>query len=217
MTASATAPCSVTYCPLCGTGMAFDAPKKTAAPTSASRACSTTATCCCTTAPPSRCGRRSCRRRSAGRSRGPGSNPCRSPTPAGPTGASATRPPRCFPPRPASRATTRATPMPATSASPACCSTWSTATTAFHSRSGCWVSRSDGRHKAYPFSVLARAVDATGELRDEVSGRRLRIRYDPVHRSAEAFDAEGKPWPATMAYWFAWVAFHPQTAVLQAP
>ena len=75
----------------------------------------------------------------------------------------------------------------------------------------------DGSHKAYPFSVLARAVDARGELRDEVGGRRLRIRYDAAHRSAEAFDADGKPWPATMAYWFAWVAFHPGTAVLQGP
>ena len=72
----------------------------------------------------------------------------------------------------------------------------------------------DGVTKAYPFSVLARAVDARGELLDTLGGRRLRIRYDAGHGSAEAFDAQGRQLPATMAYWFAWVAFHPKSEVL---
>lgn len=75
----------------------------------------------------------------------------------------------------------------------------------------------NGTHKAYPFSVLARAVDAGGELKDTVAGRPLRIRYDRAHGSAEAFDAQGRAWPGTMAFWFAWVAFHPRTEVLRAP
>jgi hypothetical protein len=74
----------------------------------------------------------------------------------------------------------------------------------------------DGTYKAYPFSVLARTVDARGELIDTIAGRRLRIRYDRVHGTAEAFDAQERPLPATMAFWFAWVAFHPGTQVLQA-
>jgi hypothetical protein len=74
-----------------------------------------------------------------------------------------------------------------------------------------------GATKAYPFSVLARAVDAKGELTDTVGGKRLRVRYDRAHGTAEAFDAEGRPWPGTMAFWFAWVAFHPLTEVLGAP
>ena len=74
----------------------------------------------------------------------------------------------------------------------------------------------DGTHQAYPFSALARSVDARGDLQDNVAGRRLRIRYDRAHGTAEAFDAQGRPWPGTMAFWFAWVAFHPGTEVLLA-
>ena len=74
-----------------------------------------------------------------------------------------------------------------------------------------------GTHKAYPFSLLARAVDKSGELVDTVAGRRMRIRYDPQHGSAEALDEQGRAWPGTMAFWFAWVAFHPQTEVLKLP
>lgn len=75
----------------------------------------------------------------------------------------------------------------------------------------------DGAHKAYPFSALAQRVDGKGELLDTVGGRKLRIRYHAAHRSAEAFDEQGRAWPGTMAYWFAWVAFHPRTAVLGRP
>lgn len=75
----------------------------------------------------------------------------------------------------------------------------------------------NGTYKAYPFSVLAHTVDAGGELRDTVAGRPLRIRYDRAHGTAEAFDAQGRAWPGTMAFWFAWVAFHPRTDVLRAP
>jgi hypothetical protein len=74
-----------------------------------------------------------------------------------------------------------------------------------------------GKAKAYPFSVLARAVDAKGELTDTVGGKRLRVRYDRTHATAEAFDADGRPLPGVMAFWFAWVAFHPGTEVLRAP
>ena len=77
--------------------------------------------------------------------------------------------------------------------------------------------RAPARARAYPFSVLERAVDRAGELNDTVGGQRLRIRYDRAHRTAEAFDAQGRPLAGTMAFWFAWVAFHPRTEVLRAP
>jgi hypothetical protein len=73
-----------------------------------------------------------------------------------------------------------------------------------------------GRTKAYPFSVLARRVDARGELLDHIGGKRVRLRYDATHGTAEAFDAEGRPLPGVMAFWFAWVAFFPDTEVLRA-
>jgi len=72
----------------------------------------------------------------------------------------------------------------------------------------------DGRHKAYPFDRLSRRVDSQGRLQDRFAGRTVQIRYDPRHRSAEAFDAEGKPLVSLMAFWFAWAAFHPDTEIL---
>ena len=77
--------------------------------------------------------------------------------------------------------------------------------------------RINGTAKAYPFSVLARAVDCNGNLSDTVGGQNVRIRYDRTHLSAEAFDTQGRPLAGIMAFWFAWVAFHPKTAVWEAP
>ncbi len=75
-----------------------------------------------------------------------------------------------------------------------------------------------GKVKAYPFSVLARAVDASGGLVDEIGGRQVRIRFDREHRSAQAFDASsGRELHSVTAFWFAWIAFHPRTEVLRAP
>ena len=74
-----------------------------------------------------------------------------------------------------------------------------------------------GESRAYPLSLLASRVDARGRLRDRLGGQQVEIRYDHRHRSAEAFDAKGRPLPAVMAYWFAWFAFHPQTSVLPSP
>lgn len=69
----------------------------------------------------------------------------------------------------------------------------------------------DGRFKAYPFVELARSGRA--DIVDEFAGRRLRIRYDADNRSAVAFDTDGRPLPAVTGFWFAWFAFHPGTAV----
>jgi hypothetical protein len=76
--------------------------------------------------------------------------------------------------------------------------------------------RVGGEAKAYPFSALDRLADREGLLRDSVGGQAVQIRFDRTHRSAEAFEATGQPLPGVMAYWFAWVAFHPATVVLTA-
>lgn len=67
--------------------------------------------------------------------------------------------------------------------------------------------------KAYPFDALARAG---GVVRDRVGGESITIRYRPAARSAAAFDADGREIPAVSAFWFAWFAFHPETAVYAA-
>lgn len=73
-----------------------------------------------------------------------------------------------------------------------------------------------GEARAYPFSVLAQRVDAQGRLRDKLGSQPVEIRFDREHQSAEAFDAAGRPLQVVMAFWFAWVAFNPRTTVLAA-
>jgi hypothetical protein len=70
--------------------------------------------------------------------------------------------------------------------------------------------------KAYPFSVLDRAAGG-GEIRDVVGGEPVVVRYDRQHRTAQAFDAQGRPLAGVTAFWFAWVAFNPRTEVYRAP
>lgn len=74
--------------------------------------------------------------------------------------------------------------------------------------------RLGGQAKAYPFSALAQRVDAKWQLADQLGDVPLTIRFDAGHRTAEAFDAKGQALPSVMAFWFAWVAFHPKTQVL---
>ena len=73
----------------------------------------------------------------------------------------------------------------------------------------------NGVAKAYPFSVLARRANDTGVFNDTLGGHTVQVRYDRVHRAAEAFGADGRPLAGLVSYWFAWVAFHPKTEVLR--
>jgi len=67
--------------------------------------------------------------------------------------------------------------------------------------------------KAYPFGALDRATGGAGELKDSVGGQPVVVRYDRENRTARAFDAQQQPLPGVMAFWFAWVAFNPGTEV----
>ena len=46
-----------------------------------------------------------------------------------------------------------------------------------------------------------------------VGGTPLEIRWDKTASAARAFDEGGKEFPVTASYWFAWVAFHPATTL----
>lgn len=70
-----------------------------------------------------------------------------------------------------------------------------------------------GRFKVYPFSELART---SGEVIDEINGAKIIIRYDKAHRSAQIFDGENRLIPSITAFWFAWMAFHPDSEVFTA-
>ncbi len=69
------------------------------------------------------------------------------------------------------------------------------------------------RFKAYPFSELARTG---GEVHDEIGGHRVTIRFDAANQNATARDAAGEPMPGVVGFWFAWFAFHPETEVFKA-
>jgi len=68
----------------------------------------------------------------------------------------------------------------------------------------------DGQAKAYPFSELA----TQGSLiNDQLAGQKIQIQFDEAALSAQALDTRGQSLPATTLYWFAWIAFHPDSAV----
>lgn len=71
----------------------------------------------------------------------------------------------------------------------------------------------DGRFKAYPFSELAKSG---GVVRDTLAGRAITVRFDAAHENATVTDASGAPLPGVVGFWFAWYAFHPETEVYRA-
>jgi len=79
-----------------------------------------------------------------------------------------------------------------------------------------------GHFKAYPFSELARS---NGIVHDTLNKKMLIIRFDATSQSGRIFYAEGneknskkrdqkgEELPTITAFWFAWYAFHPETKV----
>jgi len=71
----------------------------------------------------------------------------------------------------------------------------------------------DGAVKAYPFAELSRRASP---FTDTVAGREITVHFDAENRTGRLLDADGEQIPTVTAYWFAWVAFHPDTAVFEA-
>lgn len=72
----------------------------------------------------------------------------------------------------------------------------------------------EGVAKAYPFSELRKKA---GPLHDLIAGREITIRFNEKGTNAEAWDEKGRPLPSQVsAFWFAWYAFHPDTLVYTA-
>ena len=71
-----------------------------------------------------------------------------------------------------------------------------------------------GNFKAYPFSELSKV--SKSQITDSFEGRKLIIEFDQKSYSAEILDANTKEVIPTIAnFWFAWVAFHPETEVFE--
>ncbi|MEW8352940.1 MAG: DUF3179 domain-containing protein [Candidatus Thiodiazotropha sp.] len=69
-----------------------------------------------------------------------------------------------------------------------------------------------GIDKAYPFVELAKTG---GRISDRVGGEAIEIRYDVDSQSARVFDAAGEMIHSIVAFWFAWYTFHPDTLLFQ--
>lgn len=67
-----------------------------------------------------------------------------------------------------------------------------------------------GAYKAYSFKFLKKQ---TAPFVDNWNGKKLTIHYNPEAKSAMVFDENGDLLPAVTLYWFAWYAFHPETEI----
>ena len=71
----------------------------------------------------------------------------------------------------------------------------------------------DGSFKAYPLSELKKSEKSV--LHDTFKGKKLTIRYDKAAGAVRVTDEQGNVIPSNTLYWFAWYAFHPETAVYE--
>ena len=71
----------------------------------------------------------------------------------------------------------------------------------------------NGHYKAYPFIELSKT---DGLIEDTLAAQQFTIKFDIEHQTASAYDPSGRLLPSTTAFWFAWYAFHPQTEVFVA-
>ena len=72
----------------------------------------------------------------------------------------------------------------------------------------------EGVYKAYPFIEL----DKQGKTHfsDSVNGVQFNFDWDSENRSITVKNAKGQPVAGIQGFWFAWFAFHPDTEVFQA-
>jgi hypothetical protein len=66
------------------------------------------------------------------------------------------------------------------------------------------------KFKAYPFTELGKGVSP---LIDIIDGKKMTIHFDIETLSGRVVNEVGQAYPVLSAYWFAWIAFHPDTEV----
>jgi hypothetical protein len=70
----------------------------------------------------------------------------------------------------------------------------------------------NGQFKAYPFSELAKVKS---EINDQLAGEHYSIHYNSIHQTAHVTDNNANEIPTVMTFWFAWYGFHPKTLIYQ--
>jgi hypothetical protein len=71
----------------------------------------------------------------------------------------------------------------------------------------------DGVFKAYPFVELDKL--GLSKFEDRVNGTRITIVWDSINRSVKLFDKNRDRIAGIQGFWFAWFAFHPDTLVFK--
>ena len=69
----------------------------------------------------------------------------------------------------------------------------------------------NGKFKAYPFTELSKVKEIP--LKDSFQGKTFLINYNKNSRSATITNKENEELPTLTTFWFAWYAFHPETEV----
>ncbi|MGL6260301.1 DUF3179 domain-containing protein [Vibrio sp. WXL210] len=72
----------------------------------------------------------------------------------------------------------------------------------------------DGFSVAFPFSELR--ANNQAEFTYPLGEQDLKVHWDESNQSAWITDANGQPLASTLLYWFAWYAFYPETKVFSA-
>ncbi len=68
----------------------------------------------------------------------------------------------------------------------------------------------NGQVKAYPFVELA---GGTGRLADRIGDQPVIVEFDAEQRTGRVLNRQGVELPTVIAFWFAWFTFHPQGEV----
>ncbi len=71
----------------------------------------------------------------------------------------------------------------------------------------------EGGAKAYPFSELGKVASP---IKDVFNKTPIQIHYDGKTKTAVVRDSKNKELPSVVGFWFAWYAFHPKTKVFTA-
>ena len=64
--------------------------------------------------------------------------------------------------------------------------------------------------KAYPYETLKAS---NGEVQDTLAGKAINIKFDAHSNTATIYDDSGAELPGFSMYWFAWYAFNPKTEI----
>ena len=71
----------------------------------------------------------------------------------------------------------------------------------------------DGQVKAYPFPELTKAEKT---FKDELAKQQLTITFNRQHQTAAIYAEGHQELPSVITFWFAWYAFHPKTLIFKA-